>query len=96
MMIRPILIVAPVVLAALLSACGASRYCVVEQEYQTAASVPELRPAGGLLLPESPSALRLPPAPANPEPFGVESADGFGICLDKPPGLQANTKPANS
>lgn len=68
-----------------LSACGANRYCVVEQEYQSAETVPELKSAEGLTLPQSPSALKLPPPPAERVPFGTVSDSGSGICLDKPP-----------
>lgn len=69
----------------LLSACGINRYCMVEQEYQRAQTVPDLRPVDGLALPYSPSALRLPPAPAERVPFGTAAEDGSGVCLDKPP-----------
>lgn len=68
-----------------LSACGANRYCVIDQPYQSAATVPELKPVEGLSLPQSPSALRLPAAPAERVPFGTLDADGMGVCLDKPP-----------
>lgn len=69
----------------LLAACGGNKYCLVEKEYQQARIVPELRSADGLTMPNSPSALRLPPEPANPQPFGVKNSEGEGMCLDKPP-----------
>jgi hypothetical protein len=65
----------------------------VEQEYQRAAIAPDLQPVEGLSLPESPSALRLPPAPAKNVPFGTEGPEGEGVCLDKPPRMAA---PASS
>lgn len=76
-----------VVLAACcsLSACGVNKYCVTQQDYQIAGVVPELRPAAGLQLPDSPSALRLPPPPANRVPFGERAEDGTISCLDQPP-----------
>lgn len=82
-MIRSVLLLA----CCAMSACGANSYCLVQQDYQKAKIVPELRAADGLEIPESPSALRLPAKPANAEPFGVRAADGQGVCLDKPPRL---------
>lgn len=70
-----------------LSACGVNSYCLVEQDYQKAQVVPELQPVDGLEIPVSPSALRLPDAPANPAPFGRAAEDGSGMCLDRPPEL---------
>jgi hypothetical protein len=71
----------------LLAACGSNNYCLVKKEYQQARVVPELRSAEGLTMPNSPSALRLPPAPTNPEPFGTKDSEGEGMCLDKPPAM---------
>ncbi|MGQ0620669.1 MAG: hypothetical protein ACT4QA_12245 [Panacagrimonas sp.] len=79
-----------------LSACGANRYCVVEQEYQRAEMVPELQPAEGLTLPQSPSALKLPARPASFVPFGTLSDSGSGVCLDKPPAFVEPPEPAPS
>lgn len=70
-----------------LSACGMNSYCLVEQDYQKAQVVPELQPVDGLEIPVSPSALRLPDAPADPAPFGQRAKDGSGMCLDRPPEL---------
>jgi hypothetical protein len=82
--------------AILLSACGATKYCLQEQDYQKAAVVPDLKPAQGLVLPASAGALRMPPEPANPTPFGVEAKDGKGSCLDQPPRLApVKPKPAS-
>jgi uncharacterized lipoprotein len=69
---------------ATLAACSTNNYCLVEQDYQKAESVPELRSADGLAMPDSPSALRLPPAPASTVPFGFKGEEG-GVCLDQPP-----------
>jgi hypothetical protein len=77
----------------LLAACGTNSYCLVEKEYQQARIVPELRSAEGLKMPNSPSALRLPPAPTNPEPFGVKDSEGAGVCLDKPPAMAEPAAP---
>lgn len=86
--------VAVLLLCCGLGACGANSYCLVPQEYQNARTVPELRPVEGLVIPESPSALRLPKAPADPQPFGKKSESGIGICLDKPPRLKLPAKEA--
>lgn len=85
----------PLVLAAgvaLLVGCGSNKYCLVDQPYQNAAAVPEIQATEGLQVPQSPSALRLPEAPENRVPFGIESADGDGQCLDQPPALKVRSK----
>jgi hypothetical protein len=85
----------------LLAACSTNSYCLVDQDYQKARVVPELRSADGLVMPNSPSALRLPPEPAGREPFGRLNDEGRGVCLDSPPAMaqpaappQATPKPA--
>lgn len=74
-----------------LSGCAASSYCLGEQEYQRAPSVPEFKPVAGLKVPQSEGALRIPPAPANTVPYGEirtdEDGDEVVQCLDKPPEL---------
>lgn len=77
-----------------LAGCGVNSYCLVEQDYQKARVVPELRSTDGLEMPDSPSALRLPPAPADAEPFGVRNEAGEGQCLDRPPTIAL--PPANA
>lgn len=79
-----------------LGACGANSYCLVQQDYEKAEMVPELKGVDGLVMPNSPSALRLPPPPTDPVPFGREAEDGSGVCLDKPPRLAipADSSPA--
>lgn len=74
-----------------LCACGANSYCLVPQKYERAETVPELKSIEGLEIPSSPSALRLPPKPAESVPFGRKAEDGSGICLDKPPRLAQPT-----
>ncbi len=69
----------------LLSGCASNRYCLGEQAYQNAEERPVLEPVGDLKLPESPTALRIPPPVANPVPYGAADAEGNGVCLDKPP-----------
>lgn len=69
------------------SSCGINSYCLSEQAYQRAHSVPEMKPVAGLSLPTTGSALRLPEAPSQPVPFGREAEDGSGVCLDKPPSI---------
>jgi hypothetical protein len=74
-----------------LGGCAAGSYCEGQQDYQRARSVPALKPAEGLKVPESGTALRIPPAPANPVPYGDvrkdEDGDTVVHCLDKPPEL---------
>lgn len=71
----------------LLSGCGAGKYCLQDQEYQSAETVAPLKTVDGLQLPKSPAALVLPPPPANPVPFGVRDEHGGAVCLDQPPRL---------
>ena len=78
----------------LLAACSTNSYCLSEQDYQRAQVVPELRSAEGLSMPNSPSALRLPAAPAGNEPFGRRDEEGAGVCLDKPPEIAQPAAPA--
>ena len=68
-----------------ITACTSNNYCLVDQDYQKAEIVPELRPVDGLAIPASPSALRLPERPGTAVPFGTKNAEGDGVCLDKPP-----------
>ncbi len=79
----------PILLVCLsgLAACTSNSYCLVDQDYQKAEIVPELRPVEGLVMPNSPSALRLPDRPAGAEPFGTKNSEGDGVCLDKPPAV---------
>ena len=81
-----------------LSGCALNSYCEGEQDYQTAPSVPPLNTAEGLQLPESPSALRIPPPPASPVPYGERYKDEDGDdairCLDRPPDMPKPVEPA--
>lgn len=71
--------------AALLStACASNRYCLEEQKYERAENRPTLTTVDGLKLPESATALRIPPPPPASVPFGVRDDKGGGVCLDKP------------
>lgn len=86
--------------ALLLGACSASSYCTGVQPYEKAKSVPPLRPAGDLKLPESAAALKIPPPPAKAVAYGetYKDADGDNAvrCLDKPPEMApvAEARPA--
>ena len=77
--------------ACLLGACASNTYCEGEQPYQKAKSLPPLAGVEGLKLPESPTALKIPPVPANPVAYGTHVKDEKGKdvlqCLDKPPAM---------
>lgn len=84
----------------LLSACGGiSRHCEGEFEYQQATTLPPPGDVEGLHMPESPSALRIPPAPENPVPFArkVSNPEKVGEtrteCLDIPPRIKVEPPP---
>lgn len=91
---RFLLLLAP----ALLGGCAVSSYCTGEQRYQQAPSVPELHGADGLVIPESATALDIPPPPAKAVAFGEVYEDAEGDeqvrCLDKPPAMPPVTEPA--
>jgi hypothetical protein len=80
-----------------LTGCAVGAYCEGERAYQEAISVPEVQPADGLKPRESASALKIPPAPANPvpyaEPYVDEDGDEAVRCLDKPPEMPALALP---
>lgn len=86
--------------AALLSACGGvSRHCVGEFEYQRAQTLPAPGKIEGLSLPDSASALQIPPAPENPVPYARQVPDPEDPgemrteCLDVPPPLTIKPEP---
>ena len=85
----PVLLVVSSVLA--LSACGTTAHCRRPQEYQLAQDRAPLVGAEGQELPESASALRIPPPVENPVGFGAKTSDDKGneawSCLDIPPKL---------
>jgi len=72
-----------ITLAALASGCAGRNRCMsTDAAYQQAETLPPLQPAEGLKLPESPAALRIPPAPA------VTASLPEGQCLETPPALK--------
>lgn len=96
-MIRTMLLAA---CAVLLAGCAGSR-CLGDQPYAHAPSVPPLQPVEGLKLPDSSAALKIPPPPANPTPFGQKVTSEKGKeaveCLDQPPRMprSADEPPAD-
>ena len=91
---RRIVVRVPVLLAVLLSAgCASKSYCMKEQKYDHVASIPEITAGDGLKIPNSPTALRVPPAPspAQDAPYGSKVIDPAHphrrtyACLDEPP-----------
>ena len=76
---------------AALNGCVTNSYCLSDQDYQKAESVPGIAPVEGLNVPHSQSALTIPAAPEKTVPFGqtVKNKDGDDevACLDQPPRL---------
>lgn len=74
-----------------LGACSSARHCEREQPYQRAETVAPMAPIDGVAPPMSPSALRIPDAPASATPFAIQEADPDRPdrqrvrCLDVPP-----------
>jgi hypothetical protein len=93
------LMMAVVSAAALLSACSNTRRCEAQQSYQKAETLATPGAVQGLTVPESPSALRIPPPPANTVAFGQKVADPKDPgktkyeCLDMPPRFVAGAAP---
>ena len=85
-MSRSILIAA---CAALVAGCASHSYCLGDQPYTHAKSVPPLQAADGLKVPESNAALKIPPPTASAVPYGRKVKDAKGDekveCLDRPP-----------
>ena len=67
----------------LLAGCASRNACVSDAEYQKATSLPPLTTVDGLKVPESASALRIPPVPAASQPAPE------GSCLQTPPPMPA-------
>jgi hypothetical protein len=90
------------VVVGLLTGCTANRYCLADQPYSHEQSIPPIQSADGLKLPESSAALRIPPPPADPQPFGKkvrnEKGDEVVECLDQPPRMPkpVEEKPAEA
>ena len=89
---------ASVLLGVLLFAgCASKSYCMKEQKYDHVASIPPITGGEGLKIPNSPTALRVPPvpAPAQDAPFGSRVIDPEHphrtdyACLDEPPPMPA-------
>ncbi len=78
-----------IVLVALgLGACSSTSHCRRPQDYQSAPDRAPLTGVEGMQLPESASALRIPPPIDNSVPFGEKARDGdVWNCLDMPPRL---------
>lgn len=87
--------------ALLLGGCAAGGgHCMGELDYQQATSLPPAAPVTGLAVEDSPSALKIPPPPTNPVPFGQtvpdpeDPGEEMVQCLDVPPALPPVAEPA--
>lgn len=80
--------------------CASGGRCAGEFEYQKAQTLEPIRGTDGVKAPESGSALKIPPAPAQPVPFAQRMADPDKpgkekiMCLDVPPPMPAPAQPA--
>jgi len=90
-MIRVVRLSTALLAITLVSGCATSRYCMGDQPYQQAITIPALTGTPDLHLPESQAALRVPEVAADSLPYGrlITDADGDAkaLCLDSPPRL---------
>ncbi len=93
-------LLASAVAVLVLTGCASNRHCTGEQEYQKARTLPAPAEVSGLKMPDSPSALRIPPAPATVVPFSTEAPDPAkpgktrAECLDMPARMPVREQPA--
>lgn len=84
-----VLIVALLAGSALLAGCSNTRRCESNQAYEKAVTLPTPGTIPGLTVPDSPTALHIPAAPADVQPYGhkVKTEDGGTryACLDEAP-----------
>jgi uncharacterized lipoprotein len=91
-----------VVTSLALSACASNRHCAGVQPYQEAKTLVPPENLDGLTVPESASALRIPPPPEKAVGFSIEMPDPEDPgettleCLDFPPrmAVEAEAPPA--
>ena len=90
-MIRVVRISTALLAITLVSGCATSRYCMGDQPYQQAITIPALKGTPDLQLPESQAALRVPELASEGVPYGRlisdEDGDEKALCLDSPPRL---------
>ncbi|TJY61078.1 hypothetical protein E4T66_10635 [Sinimarinibacterium sp. CAU 1509] len=85
-----------------LSACASNRHCAGVQPYQESKTLVMPTNIDGLTVPESASALRIPPPPEKPVGFGIEVTDPKDPeentleCLDFPPRMPVEEAAAAS
>jgi hypothetical protein len=88
-----VMIIGVIAGAAVLTGCSSAGRCMRAQSYQSAVTLPTPGSIPGLTVPDSATALRIPPPPANAEPYGrVEKTSDGGtryVCLDEPPRMSA-------
>jgi hypothetical protein len=89
--------VVTVAFGVLVAGCSNTRRCETEPAYEKAGTLPTPGEIQGLTIPESPSALRIPAAPADPVPFGRKLREpGRSAryeCLDTPPAMTITPEP---
>ncbi|MDO9452057.1 MAG: hypothetical protein Q7J29_04280 [Stagnimonas sp.] len=80
--------------AALLGACAGNQTCKEDASYRKAAAIPPIKPAEGLNLPSSPSALVVPeitPAAAQAAQQPMPKKGKGTACLDYPPEIESES-----
>ena len=85
----------------LLAGCSLNQRCEGVQRYQEAETLPTPSAIDGLTIPDSPAAMRIPAAPAEPVPYGRKLTDPntketYTSCLDTPPRIALPEKTKTS
>lgn len=88
------------VIVLMMAGCaGGGGYCLKAQPYDKAESIVPITATSGLSMPQSATALNVPPAPKTEAPYGVllpggrKANEGKRVqCLDEPPPLPVAAK----
>ncbi len=94
MMMKAVRLTTALGLLGALAGCVTNGYCARAQPYEDARSVPLLKGAGDLRIPESSTAMKVPDTTAQDVPFGAKVPDPARPnhtryqCLDQPPPLK--------
>ena len=82
--------------ALLLAGCASDSRCGSSTKYRKAQSITPIQSSGGLQIPESPSALRVPPLTDAAVAAASQPLSGKRACLDMPPAIVVTPAPGTA